>query len=218
MNTEPIRFVLYGPGMAPGQKRETKQWSRARELRAIDKILDKNKIVASEIMAIDLEEGQAGLPNMGVIVFDSIPGIGHKRLILLLEEHPHIKKREDMEESDIVYDIKLAKHRGVLILLKYIYGKSTKLKEGVSEKSIVFELLEKQIEDALNGIIPREGKVLRLRFGLDDGIRRTLGEVGEHFGVTRERIRQIEAKALRRLRNRPMLRKCLKDYLEFEFE
>ncbi|MBS3943449.1 MAG: RNA polymerase sigma factor RpoD [Dethiobacter sp.] len=76
-----------------------------------------------------------------------------------------------------------------------------------------FELLKEQLKDVLDTLTPREEKVLRLRFGLDDGRTRTLEEVGQHFGVTRERIRQIEAKALRKLRH-PMRSKRLKDYLE----
>ncbi len=76
-----------------------------------------------------------------------------------------------------------------------------------------FELLRDQLEDVLDTLTPREQKVLRLRFGLDDGRTRTLEEVGQVFGVTRERIRQIEAKALRKLRH-PMRSKRLKDYLE----
>ncbi len=76
-----------------------------------------------------------------------------------------------------------------------------------------FELLKEQLEDVLDTLTPREEKVLRLRFGLDDGRSRTLEEVGQFFGVTRERIRQIEAKALRKLRH-PMRSKRLKDYLE----
>ncbi len=76
-----------------------------------------------------------------------------------------------------------------------------------------FELLKEQLEDVLDTLTPREEKVLRLRFGLDDGRSRTLEEVGQYFGVTRERIRQIEAKALRKLRH-PMRSKRLKDYLE----
>ena len=65
----------------------------------------------------------------------------------------------------------------------------------------------------LGTLTEREGKVLRLRFGLDDGRQRTLEEVGKEFNVTRERIRQIEAKALRKLRH-PSRSKKLKDFLE----
>lgn len=74
-------------------------------------------------------------------------------------------------------------------------------------------LLKEQLEDVLETLTPREEKVLRLRFGLDDGRPRTLEEVGQVFGVTRERIRQIEAKALRKLRH-PSRSKRLKDFLE----
>ena len=76
-----------------------------------------------------------------------------------------------------------------------------------------FELLKEQLEYVLDTLSAREEKVLRLRFGLDDGRSRTLEEVGQFFGVTRERIRQIEAKALRKLRH-PMRSKRLRDYLE----
>lgn len=76
-----------------------------------------------------------------------------------------------------------------------------------------FMLLKEQLEEVLDTLTPREEKVLRLRFGLDDGRARTLEEVGQHFGVTRERIRQIEAKALRKLRH-PSRSKKLKDFLE----
>ncbi|MEX2355851.1 MAG: RNA polymerase sigma factor RpoD [Thermaerobacterales bacterium] len=76
-----------------------------------------------------------------------------------------------------------------------------------------FTLLKEQLEDVLGTLTTREKRVLRLRFGLDDGRARTLEEVGQVFGVTRERIRQIEAKALRKLRH-PNRSKKLKDYLE----
>ena len=69
------------------------------------------------------------------------------------------------------------------------------------------------MEDVLDSLTDRERRVLELRFGLDDGRCRTLEEVGKEFGVTRERIRQIEAKALRKLRH-PSRSKKLKDYLE----
>ncbi|MBS4030209.1 MAG: RNA polymerase sigma factor RpoD [Clostridiales bacterium] len=80
-------------------------------------------------------------------------------------------------------------------------------------EAAAFELLKEQLDDVLETLTPREKKVLKLRFGLDDGRSRTLEEVGQVFGVTRERIRQIEAKALRKLRH-PMRSKRLKDYLE----
>ncbi len=76
-----------------------------------------------------------------------------------------------------------------------------------------FSLMKEQLLDVLDTLTPREEKVLRLRFGLDDGRQRTLEEVGREFSVTRERIRQIEAKALRKLRH-PSRSKKLKDYLD----
>ena len=76
-----------------------------------------------------------------------------------------------------------------------------------------FTLMKEQLMDVLDTLTPREEKVLRLRFGLDDGRARTLEEVGKVFNVTRERIRQIEAKALRKLRHPSRSRK-LKDYLD----
>jgi len=76
-----------------------------------------------------------------------------------------------------------------------------------------FALMKEQLLDVLDTLTPREEKVLRLRFGLDDGRQRTLEEVGKEFNVTRERIRQIEAKALRKLRH-PSRSKKLKDYLD----
>jgi RNA polymerase primary sigma factor len=75
------------------------------------------------------------------------------------------------------------------------------------------QLLREQMENVLDSLSGRERRVLQLRFGLDDGRSRTLEEVGKEFGVTRERIRQIEAKALRKLRH-PSRSKKLKDYLD----
>src|SRR5690606_8407211 len=75
------------------------------------------------------------------------------------------------------------------------------------------KLLKEQVDDVLGSLGDRERRVLELRFGLDDGRTRTLEEVGREFGVTRERIRQIEAKALRKLRH-PSRSKKLRDYLE----
>ena len=75
-------------------------------------------------------------------------------------------------------------------------------------------MLREQLADVLSTLTPREAKVLRLRFGLEDGRSRTLEEVGKEFNVTRERIRQIEAKALRKLRHPSRSRK-LKDYLDY---
>lgn len=76
-----------------------------------------------------------------------------------------------------------------------------------------FRLLKEQLEEVLDTLTSREERVLRLRFGLEDGRARTLEEVGQVFGVTRERIRQIEAKALRKLRH-PSRSKKLKDFLD----
>ncbi|NLU35800.1 MAG: RNA polymerase sigma factor RpoD [Clostridiales bacterium] len=80
-------------------------------------------------------------------------------------------------------------------------------------EAAAFTLLKEQLMDVLDTLTSREEKVLRLRFGLDDGRARTLEEVGKEFNVTRERIRQIEAKALRKLRH-PSRSKKLKDYLD----
>src|SRR5574344_2145370 len=80
-------------------------------------------------------------------------------------------------------------------------------------KTVASELLREDLADVLCTISPRERDVLRLRFGMDDGRQRTLEEVGQLFGVTRERIRQIEAKALRKLRH-PNRSKRLREYVE----
>ncbi len=78
--------------------------------------------------------------------------------------------------------------------------------------SAAYTLLKEQLEEVMNTLTPREAKVLKLRFGLEDGKARTLEEVGREFAVTRERIRQIEAKALRKLRH-PSRSKKLRDYM-----
>ena len=80
------------------------------------------------------------------------------------------------------------------------------------QDSAAYTLLKEQLEEVMNTLTPREAKVLKLRFGLEDGRARTLEEVGREFEVTRERIRQIEAKALRKLRH-PSRSKKLRDYM-----
>ena len=80
-------------------------------------------------------------------------------------------------------------------------------------EAAAFSMLKEQLVEVLGTLTEREQKVLKLRFGLEDGRARTLEEVGKKFDVTRERIRQIEAKALRKLRH-PTRSKKLKDYLE----
>ena len=87
-----------------------------------------------------------------------------------------------------------------------------KYRNGFTEKQL-YELLKDELNDVLLELTDREEKVLRLRFGLDDGRTRTLEEVGREFNVTRERIRQIEAKALRKLKH-PSRSKRLKDFLD----
>jgi RNA polymerase primary sigma factor len=81
------------------------------------------------------------------------------------------------------------------------------------EDAAAGQLLREQLEGMLDDLTEREKEVLRLRFGLEDGHPYTLEEVGRRFGVTRERIRQIEAKALRKLRH-PSRSKKLRDFLE----
>jgi len=80
-------------------------------------------------------------------------------------------------------------------------------------EAVSYTLLREQLNEVLHTLTPREEQVLKLRFGLDDGRTRTLEEVGKVFNITRERIRQIEAKALRKLRH-PSRSKRLKDYLD----
>jgi RNA polymerase primary sigma factor len=83
----------------------------------------------------------------------------------------------------------------------------------VPEEAATHTLLREQLNEVLATLTPREAKVLSLRFGIEDGRPRTLEEVGKEFNVTRERIRQIEAKALRKLRH-PSRNKKLKDFLD----
>ena len=82
------------------------------------------------------------------------------------------------------------------------------------QDAAAYTMLKEQLEEVMNTLTPREAKVLKLRFGLEDGKARTLEEVGKEFDVTRERIRQIEAKALRKLRH-PSRSKKLRDYMKY---
>ena len=86
-------------------------------------------------------------------------------------------------------------------------------KSAAPTDAVSYTMLKEQLIGVLDTLTPREEKVLRLRYGIDDGKPRTLEEVGKEFNVTRERIRQIEAKALRKLRH-PSRSKKLKDFLE----
>ena len=90
-----------------------------------------------------------------------------------------------------------------------VYGREGAL---APAEAASYQLLKEQIDEVLGTLTPRERRVLQLRFGLEDGRSRTLEEVGREFGVTRERIRQIEAKALRKLRH-PTRSRHLRDYL-----
>ena len=83
----------------------------------------------------------------------------------------------------------------------------------VPAEEAAYTLLREQLEEVMETLTEREQKVIRLRYGLGDGRPRTLEEVGKEFNVTRERIRQIEAKALRKLRH-PSRSRILKDYLD----
>ena len=86
-------------------------------------------------------------------------------------------------------------------------------KTATPSDTVAGTMLKEQLLSVLDTLTPREEKVIRLRYGIDDGKPRTLEEVGREFNVTRERIRQIEAKALRKLRH-PSRSKKLKDFLE----
>ena len=79
------------------------------------------------------------------------------------------------------------------------------------DRAAAMQLLKDHVRDILETLSPREQKILEMRFGLHDGVAHTLEEVGQEFGVTRERIRQIEAKALERIKEHEVMKK-LKDY------
>lgn len=129
-----------------------------------------------------------------------------------------VAKKMEMPKEKAEQIVKISQHP---TSLETPVGKEedSRLKEFIPDEDMQtpveaasFELLKGQIGDVLESLNPRERRVLELRFGLKDGRMRTLEEVGVEFGVTRERIRQIEAKALRKLRH-PSRAKKLRDYL-----
>lgn len=149
----------------------------------------------------------------------------YKRIERQLEQE--LERTPTPEEVAQVMGIEVEKARGIVKIsqdttsLETPVGKEedTRLKEFIEDETTLSpfesasrELLKDHIEEVLGTLNDRERKVLELRFGLEDGKTRTLEEVGKEFGVTRERIRQIEAKALRKLRH-PTRSKRLKDYL-----
>jgi RNA polymerase primary sigma factor len=79
------------------------------------------------------------------------------------------------------------------------------------DRAAGLQILRDYVKDAIKDLVPREQKILEMRFGLNDGVTHTLEEVGQEFGVTRERIRQIEAKALERIQHSEIIQK-LRDY------
>ena len=97
--------------------------------------------------------------------------------------------------------------------LGVLYQMNKSVGAGVNADAASYTMLREQLLEVLHTLTPREENVLKLRFGLEDGRPRTLEEVGKAFDITRERIRQIEAKALRKLRH-PSRSKKLRDYLE----
>jgi len=149
----------------------------------------------------------------------------YKKVERQLEQE--LERTPTAEEVAKVMGIDVEKARGIVKIsqdttsLETPVGKEedTRLKEFIEDETTLSpfesasrELLKDHIEEVLQTLNDRERKVLELRFGLEDGKTRTLEEVGKEFGVTRERIRQIEAKALRKLRH-PTRSKRLKDYL-----
>ena len=149
----------------------------------------------------------------------------YKKIERQLEQE--LERTPTPEEVANVMGIEVEKARGIVKIaqdttsLETPVGKEedTRLKEFIEDETTLSpfesasrELLKDHIDEVLQTLNDRERKVLELRFGLEDGKTRTLEEVGKEFGVTRERIRQIEAKALRKLRH-PTRSKRLKDYL-----
>jgi len=149
----------------------------------------------------------------------------YKKIERQLEQE--LERTPTPEEVAKVMGIEVEKARGIVKIsqdttsLETPVGKEedTRLKEFIEDETTLSpfesasrELLKDHIDEVLETLNDRERKVLELRFGLEDGKTRTLEEVGKEFGVTRERIRQIEAKALRKLRH-PTRSKRLKDYL-----
>ena len=135
----------------------------------------------------------------------------------LLQELGHDPSAEEIAE---VMDMPVEKVRDILkiaqepVSLETPIGEEedSKLGDFLPSEAASFSLLREQLEEVLDTLAPREKKVLELRFGIVDGRTRTLEEVGKEFNVTRERIRQIEAKALRKLRH-PSRSKKLRDFL-----
>ena len=128
----------------------------------------------------------------------------------LLQELGREPKPEEIAER---MEISVDRVREIMKISQDPVSLETPIGEEVPIDAATSKLLHEQLMEALSTLTEREQKVLRLRFGLDDGKPRTLEEVGREFDVTRERIRQIEAKALRKLRH-PSRSKKLKDYLD----
>ena len=127
---------------------------------------------------------------------------------IYVKEKPRIRKQgfktkaeATLEMSKVLNDVSSGKY--------FIEDRNTLAPSDAAS----YQLLREQVDDVLFTLSEREARVLQLRFGLEDGRSRTLEEVGRDFGVTRERIRQIEAKALRKLRH-PTRSKKLRDFLE----
>jgi RNA polymerase primary sigma factor len=131
---------------------------------------------------------------------------------------PALERRLNMAESK-VRDIVRMVQEPMSLEMPVGAEESSSLGDFIEDESLagpvdeaLRQLLREQMKDILDSLSPRERHVLKLRFGLDDGQSLTLEEVGQKFGLTRERVRQIEARALRKLRH-PLRSRKLKDYL-----